>query len=134
MADEKQEVAARLDMHYVAKTGKAIAFALRDGEPIEVSYTPGDMTCYQLIFTPLHAIACPAGRVTGDPPRESPPRCEFGVGRALGAVVVAWIGHGAAAYDLKEKWHGSYVGPHFGQYGSSGWALALLFESITENL
>lgn len=123
----------QLDMAYVAMVAESVAGWLAKGDAVEVNYQPGDMTAYHLVFTPIGDIAVAPSK---DPSSRWEARCEFGVPRVLGAAVVAWVGHGAAALDLATGgYHGGYVEGLYGNPGTaSGWALAILFNAISDQL
>lgn len=50
------DVVSRLKLDYIEQTGRQIRGVLDDGHSVALSYQPGDMTAYDLLFTPLGAV------------------------------------------------------------------------------
>lgn len=50
------DIASRLDQAYIKSVGEEIHTKLAEGEVVALCYEPGDMTRYQLLFTPVSAL------------------------------------------------------------------------------
>ena len=129
--EREVEVAAELDMEYVAEMAAAIAAELNRGWPVEVAFQPGDMTFYGLVFTPLW--------VTAIVPQEGEVRACRGMGTHRGATLVSYVDHTAYPIDLSPDrgyLHWSYISEKFfgGSPTSSAVTLTLLLRAISERM
>lgn len=102
-----------LDDAYVKEAGTALAHYLRRDRPVELAYTPGNGTLYELVFTSAGGLASAThemDHVRGRSIKQDRPEFNH---EEESMLVLSWIGHGAMPLDLRRLPVDSYLGEKF---------------------